>query len=195
VSLKSLKIPQFSEISRRSSLFMALILVMGIFTPSQIIKVRAADLADNNIFLSSPRLIRTAASNLAPNNPAKYHFTIEVPQNAGTPLKAITITQKPNLETIEFDLNKTTAFLGDSFAGGKNVNLVNPAGELSGDTDGVTIVFDRPIQPGNTVTVALKAKKNPFFGTIYLFNVEALPAGENSLALSLGSARLRLSRN
>ncbi len=192
----SLKINLFSGISRKLSLFIASILAIGVFTPSYISKVHAADLENPaNVFLNSPRLIRTAATNSAPNNPAKYHFTIQVPENAGTPLKAVTITQKPNLETIEFDLSKSSAFLGDSFSGGEAVNLVNTSREASQDTNRVTIVFDQPIQPGNTVTVALKAKKNPFFGTIYLFGVEAFPEGENSLALSLGSGRLRLSRN
>ncbi|MGF1542680.1 MAG: DUF2808 domain-containing protein [Pleurocapsa sp.] len=192
----SLKIDLFSGITRKSSFIMASILAISVFTPSYITKVRAGDLENpSNIFLNSPRLIRTAPTNSAPNNPAKYHFTIEVPENAGTPLKAVTITQKPNLEQIEFDLSKSTAFLGNSFSGGEIVNLANNTGESPPDTNGVTIVFDQPIQPGNTVTVALKAKRNPFFGTIYLFGVEALPEGENSLALSLGSGRLRLSRN
>ncbi len=191
----SLRFNKLSGLSRKLSLFIASFLTLSVFSPSYIARVNAFDLEnESTVFNSSPRLIRTAATNSAPNNPAKYHFTIEVPQNAGASLKAVTITQKLNLEKIKFDASKSTAFLGDSFSGGKAVNLADIGGDLPQDTNEVTIVFDEPIQPGNTVTIALKAKRNPFFGTIYLFGVTAFPEGDNSSGLYLGSGRLRLSR-
>ena len=192
----SLKSNQFLEISRTVSLFIATSLTLSVFSLSYVNRVNALELEnESSIFETSPHLIRTAATNSAPNNPAKYHFTIEVPENAGSSLKAVTITQKTNLEKIEFDVSKSTAFLGDSFSGGESVNLANLGGNEPQGTNEVTIVFDQPIQPGNTVTVALKAKRNPFFGSIYLFGVTAFPEGENSSGLYLGSGRLRLSRN
>lgn len=191
----SLKNNKFSGLTLKCSLLIASSLAFSLFLPSNTPRVNAFESGnDSKVFINSPRLIRTATTNAAPNNPAKYHFTIKVPENAGESLKAVNISQKINLEKIEFDVNKSSAFLGDSFAGGETVNLIDSNNNLAQDSE-VTVVFDKPIEPGNTVTIALKATRNPFFGSIYQFGVTAFPEGENSAGLYLGSGRLRLSRN
>ena len=64
-------------------------------------------------------------------------------------------------------------------------------GDLSTNPNDVTFVFDEPVQPGETVTVRVKAKRNPRVGGIYLFGVTAFPeGGEDSPGLYLGSGRL-----
>ena len=191
----SLKNNKFSGLTLKFSLLIASCLAFNIFLHGNTPRVNAFESGNGSkAFINSPRLIRTAATNAAPNNPAKYHFTIKVPENAGESLKAVNIRQKDNLEKIEFNVNKSTAFLGDSFAGGETVNLVDSDNNLPQDSE-ITIVFDKPIEPGNTVTIALKTSRNPFFGSIYQFGVTAFPEGENSAGLYLGSGRLRLSRN
>nr|WP_199755917.1 DUF2808 domain-containing protein [Chroococcidiopsis cubana] len=45
------------------------------------------------------------------------------------------------------------------------------------------------MSPGTTVTVALRAKRNPS-GGIYLFGVTAFPTGEKSSGQFLGYGRL-----
>ncbi len=151
----------------------------------------AFDLGGGRTFFDqSPRLIRTAASNTS-----TYHFTIMVPKDAGELLKAVTITQKPNVERIEFDVSENRAFIGDSFAGGPQLSLANIGGIQPSDSNEVTVVFDQPVEPGSTVTVSLKAKKNPHNGGVYLFGVTAFPVGNNSPGLYLGTARLHFTQD
>ncbi|NJO94284.1 MAG: DUF2808 domain-containing protein [Hydrococcus sp. RM1_1_31] len=140
--------------------------------------------------MKAPRLIRAAATQVTPNAPSTYQFTIHVPKNAGEPLKAVTITQKTSPERIKFDASNSKAFMGDSFAGGPAISLANIGGSQPSDDNSVTIVFDKPVEPGNTVTVSLRAFHNPQFGGIYQFGVTAYPIGEKSEGLYLGSARL-----
>jgi hypothetical protein len=92
-------------------------------------------------------------------------------------------------------VNQSSAFIGNSFAGGPAVSLASIGGEQPSDSNEVTLVFDPPISPGKTVTVALKAARNPLPGGIYLFGVTAFPPGENSSGLFLGYGRLHLDSN
>jgi hypothetical protein len=140
-------------------------------------------------FDSSVRLIRAAVATYPGiGNLAQYQFTIQVPEDAGKPLQTVKITQKENLERIRFDFSQCEAFAGDSFAGGRTVST-SIEGSETFDSNEVTVVFDPPVQPGSTVTIALRGKR-PTAGGIYLFGVTAFPVGENSLGSYLGSGRL-----
>jgi Protein of unknown function (DUF2808) len=138
-------------------------------------------------FNHPPTLQRSAALNSGENNPATYEFTLNVPANAGEPLKAVTIFQKPNLETVDFQVNRSTAFAGSSYGKGAVLPLASIGGpSLPGEA---MIVFDPPVQPGQTVTIALPAQRNPA-GGVYLFGVTAYPSGKNALGQFLGYGRL-----
>jgi hypothetical protein len=140
-------------------------------------------------FERAPRLIRAATSSRqARTSRATYHFTISVPENAGQPLQAVTISQRQGFDEIAFKTDKSSAFEGDSFAGGPELPLASIGGPQPADGD-TTVVFDPPVPPGKTVTVALQAKRNPNFPGIYLFGVTAYPVGEGSPGLYLGSRR------
>ena len=145
-------------------------------------------------FDKAPRLIRSAASSNTANAPASYHFTLRVPENAGESLQAVKIVQQPGVQTIEFNMNRSQAFIGDSFAGGPNVSLASTGGLPSTEGE-ATVVFDPPIPPGSTVTVSLRAKENPRFGGVYLFGVTAYPEGNNSEGQFLGYGRLHFNPN
>ncbi|NEO30287.1 MAG: DUF2808 domain-containing protein [Symploca sp. SIO3C6] len=167
-------------------------LLLGILLPTALttLPTRAVELGQGQTFFeSAPRLIRSANSNRGSGS-AIYQFTIVVPENAGEPLQAVTISQKKNVDTIKFDISKSRAFIGDSFAGGPSVSLASIGGGNPSDSNEVTVVFDKPIEPGNTVTVSLRALENPRFGGIYQFGVTVFSPGENSLGLYLGSGRL-----
>ena len=165
-------------------------LTFSLLIPSTFTTVNAFEVGeDKAVFLAAPRLTRTAATNLSANGPSTYHFTIQVPADAGEPIRAVRITQQPNLEKIDFVVERTSAFQGDSFAGGPSLSL-NSIGGAAPDSNEVTLEFEKPVQPGETVTVALKAK-NPRLGGVYQFGIEAFPSGENSPGLYLGSAYLR----
>jgi len=168
-------------------------LTLGLFllVPLASLPTKAVELGDGRTFFDrTPRLIRTAASIPSPGTPSTYQFTIVVPPDAGEPMKAVTITQKPNLEQIRFERSKSRAFKGDSFDGGVLIPLSQTSGSEPSSASEVTVVFDKPIEPGTTVTVAIRARQNPRLGGVYLFGVTAFPTGENSPGLYLGSGRL-----
>lgn len=138
-------------------------------------------------FNHPPTLQRSAARNSGANNPATYEFTLNVPVNAGEPLKAIAISQKPNVETVEFQVNRITAFAGPSYGKGAVLPLASIGGPgLPGEA---MIVFDPPVQLGKMVTIALPVQRNPARG-VYLFSVTAYPSGNNALGQFLGYGRL-----
>jgi Protein of unknown function (DUF2808) len=141
-------------------------------------------------FSTSPRLTRSAASEKGAYAPSTYEFTLAVPADAGQPLKAVTIAQAENAETIRFDVPNSKAFAGNRYAAGPVIPLASIGGSQPANSKAVTIVFDQPVQPGSTVTVALEAKANPTFGGIYEFGVTAFPGGENGTGLFLGFGRL-----
>ena len=167
-------------------------LTLGLLIPSTFASVNAFEVGENKtVFEAAPRLIRTATTNSSRNGPSTYHFTIEVPENAGEALKAVTISQKDNPRYINLAVDRSNAFIGDSFAGGPDLELADIGGDLSANPNDVTFVFDEPVQPGETVTVRVRAKRNPRVGGIYLFGVTAFPeGGEDSPGLYLGSGRL-----
>lgn len=121
---------------------------------------------------------------------ATYHFTLKVPQNAGESLKAVTIVQHEGPDTVVFQEDKSRAFAGGSFAGGPQVPLASVGGPQPLDINEETVVFDFPVPPGSTVTVALTPKRNPDRAGVYLFGVTAYPVGESSSGQFLGYGRL-----
>ena len=168
-------------------------LMWGLLLPATLSSVpaNAYDIGGGRTtFERSPHLTRVAISNVA-SGPATYHFTIMVPKDAGEPMQAVTITQQPNLEQIGFKLAKSSAFRGDSFAGGPSLSLANIGGSRTSDSNEVTVVFDQPVRPGNTVTISLKGSR-PMYGGVYQFGVTAFPVGQNSPGLYLGSSSVTI---
>ena len=171
-------------------------IAIGILLPTVFLSANAVDIGSGRTtFVRAPRLIRSAASHTSANSSSTYHFTIEVPEDAGEALKAVTIAPKDNAKNIDFNVSESKAFRGDSFAGGTDLALANIGGSQLSDSNEVTIVFDEPVQPGSTVTVSLKAIRNPREDGVYLFGVTAFPEGINSPGLYLGSGRLHFLHN
>lgn len=139
-------------------------------------------------FDAPPRLIKAESSYSSSNLPSTHFFTVRIPDNAGEPLKVVKIVQRKNRETIRYQGNATRAFRGNRWARGPQLSLAAIGGPTK--LGEMVVVFDSPIQPGKTVTVALKAKQNPTFGGVYQFGVTAYPAGERGIGQFLGYARL-----
>lgn len=183
----SLTIKKLFDLSGKSNLFVVGSIALATLVSTTFGSANALDLDEGTTsFTKSPLLVRTIASHSTANNPSIYQFTIEVPDNAGQALKSVTISPKENAEKINFDVSRSKILIGDS--------EVNQA-QLSMNKNDITFVFDEPVEPGNTVTVSLNAKRNPRGGGVYLFGVTAFPEGENSPGLYLGSGRLHFSRN
>lgn len=177
----------------KKNLLVAGSLALAILLPSSFSSANAFDLGDGRkVFSRSPILTRSATSFSGANTPATYQFTIKVPEDADEALKAVTISPKARAKNINFDVSDSQAFIGDSFAGGTELSLANIGGSQMNDSNEVTVVFDEPIEPGNTVTVSLEAQRNPSQGGVYLFSVTAFPEGENSPGLYLGSGRINV---
>ena len=136
-------------------------------------------------FGHAPRLVRTGTDTLAATRVSgtTYTFTLTVPQNAGAALQAVTVTQEGNLSPIEFEVNQSRAFAAD----GTRVPLASVGGVAGKET---TIAFAQPIQPGKTVTIALKADRSPDTAGVYSFGITAYPVGNSQKGLSLGYGRV-----
>ncbi|HEY9884013.1 MAG TPA: DUF2808 domain-containing protein, partial [Thermosynechococcaceae cyanobacterium] len=119
-----------------------------------------------------------------------YEFTLTVPKNAGQPLKAVKIAQAENVETVKFDVSNSKAFVGDRLTASSEIQLASVGAEQPANPGEVTIVFEQPVQPGSTVTVALAVQSNPVWGGVYEFGVTAYPDGENGLGQFLGYRRI-----
>jgi hypothetical protein len=168
-------------------------LLLGILLPTSLLTLSAIAVPLKNggsVFNRAPSLIETSTSTKIPGVPATYKFTISVPEDAGEPLQAVTITPRENVESLRFDENESRAF-----AGGSALHLASIGGDQPSNSKEVTVVFDPPVSPGSTVTVSLKAKNNPEFGGVYLFGITAFSAGENSPGLFLGNGTLHFYAN
>ncbi|NET35121.1 MAG: DUF2808 domain-containing protein [Cyanothece sp. SIO1E1] len=109
--------------------------------------------------------------------------------DAGEPLEAVTIKQQENAQTVEFQANENEAFISDSFAGSPVLPLA-AIGGVAAEPGEMTVVFEPPILPGNTVTVSVTPEQNPSVGGTYLFGITAYPAGLNSTGQFIGYDRL-----
>lgn len=168
----------------RRSLGLSLVLLFGFSSTSQAIQL------SNGVtfFDRSPILNRAQLSNRSTDVPNPvYQFTIELPKNAGEKLKNLEFEQVENADTIQFNPNRTEAFLGSS-ARSKDVVPI----KLTSTDNRWVLTFDPPIEPGKTVTVLLYARRNPSSGGTYFIGVTAFPVGENPHGQFLGFGRFRI---
>ncbi|OUC15285.1 MAG: hypothetical protein B0A82_08015 [Alkalinema sp. CACIAM 70d] len=164
-------------------------------SPAQPLQAQSSEMhVRQSFFEHPPQLIRSAASQISTYTPSTYEFTIALPENARQPLKAIKITQEPNFEIVKFAANRSQAFAGNRYAAGPQIALASIGG-AEDPAGGMTIVFDQPVQPGQTVTVSLEAKANPSWSGVYLFGVTAYPEGESSRGQFLGYGRFHFYGN
>jgi hypothetical protein len=140
-------------------------------------------------FTKAPRLLGASATfNSVQARGAKYYFNIELPQDAGTNLQQVAISQRQGQETIDFRLEETLAYRGTNRDRQAPLAIANI--EQNEETGAITITLEKPVSPGTTFTIALKPRKNPFYDGVYLFGVTAFPQGNNPQSLYLGVGRL-----
>ena len=170
----------------RARFVQALMLTAGLLVSSSLAPASASQVAsDKFVFDHVPHLVSTSTTQ--PNSLVSngtYEFTLTIPQDAGAPLQAVTISQVANAAKIRFAPAQSQAV-----ANGATVPISSIGGETSDD---LTIAFERPIQPGSTVTISLVADRNPGAGGIYLFGVTAYPVGDSTNGLFLGYGRVTL---
>lgn len=174
-----------SMTSNRISFAHALVLTAGLALSSSLAFTPASQASANKlVFDRVPRLVSASKTQPAAFiNGGTYEFTLIVPRDAA-PLQAVTISQAANAYKIEFALDRSEVVANGT---------IIPTSRIGGtNSDDLTIAFDRPIQPGSTVTLSLPVRRNTGKGGIYLFGVTAYST-ENAIdGLFLGYGRVTL---
>lgn len=149
---------------------------------------------DGTMTLAQSRLVDTQTTYIATSvREATYYFTLEVPVTASQPLQQVAFTQREGVETIRFDGEDSRAFEGTPDRKGQNLPVRLAASERQNDT--LTVTFDRPVQPGKTVTIALQALRNPDYEGVYLFELTGFPSAGQTNGQSIGVGRLQFYRD
>jgi len=152
---------------------------------------QAVQLRDGTVyFVQPPNLVNVITTYKGANVwGATYYITINLPKNAGESLQRVTITQREGVENIRYDLDDTRAYVGTGDSKGARLTL----GSVTRDskTRTVSVNFDPPVTPGQTITIGLRPVKNPSFSAVYLLGVTAFPVGEKSHGQFLGFGRLQ----
>ncbi|MBD2309121.1 DUF2808 domain-containing protein [Chroococcidiopsis sp. FACHB-1243] len=169
--------------TNRLGLGLLLIASLGVFgSPC----VQAVKLRDGTIqFVQPPELVKARVTDISPGVSASYYFTIHLPPAAGEPLQQITLTQQLGKENLAFNLKCIRA----ETRTGQALTLGKIASDRQQKT--ISIGFNPPVPPGQTVTIRLRSVKNPSFGGIYLFQVAASPPGKKVRSQYLGLGRFQ----
>lgn len=169
-------------------------IAIGLFGMAIIQPALAVRFANGAVaFDRPPELVQAVTRSVTPAAPGSFHFTIEVPSNAGEPLEAAVISPYKNFQEITFDLEDTKANVGKAFARGESLTLSSVGGATNNPQD-VLVVFEDPIMPGTTVTITLSGR-TPSRGGVYQYGVTAYPAGENPIGHFLGYGRFNFFTN
>ena len=120
----------------------------------------------------------------------EYYFTVALAENAGAHLGGLVITQTSGSDqTFWIDPKQTSAFFGRPRQEGEAIPIQAKFHEQKRT---MRVEFPDPPPPGSTLTVVLRPPNNPSLNDLYLFAVEALPAGPNPSAAPLGFARMEI---
>ena len=155
---------------------------------------QAVQLRDGKVYFEQPPRLLRAATTFKNINVwgATYYFTVKLPSNAGESLQKIIINQYSGFDDINFDLKDSFAFIGTRNAKKEKLPLKITR---KPDTETLALIFNPPVEPGKTITIALKPTKNPAVEGVYLFGVTAFPVGEKSHGQFLGYGRLHFYKN
>ncbi|WP_373525775.1 DUF2808 domain-containing protein [Nostoc sp.] len=158
---------------------------------------QAVQLRDGTVYFVQPPKLVNATTTYKDVNVwgATYYFTINVPENAGESLQRVTIAQREGAENIRYNLDDTRAFVGTRDRDRQESRLTLGAVTSDRKARTVTVNFEPPVTPGQTVTIALRPVNNPSFSGVYLLGVTAFPVGEQSHGQFLGFGRFQFYSN
>ncbi|TVQ19910.1 MAG: DUF2808 domain-containing protein [Leptolyngbya sp. DLM2.Bin15] len=153
----------------------------------------AIQLADGTVYFERPPSLIDTSTNRSTASTAggTYYFTLEVPDNAGEPLKAVAIAPESGnsaSQRIRYRTDRTTAFEGTRRSQGETLAIQTTA--YDEETQTLTVEFEPAVPPGTTVTLAIRPDRNPLRDGVYLFGVTAYPPGEQAHGQFLGYGRL-----
>lgn len=172
-------------------LFTLSTLTVGLLAILTTVGAQAVRFADGRVaFNRPPNLVEATTRDISSIGNGRFHFVVEVPPDAGEPLGAVVITPRDGANRIAFNLNASQAMLSPAYAQGSDVPLASVGGAMD-DANSILMVFDEPVQPGETVTVTLRTVHNPL-GGVYQFDVTGYPAGDNGIGQFLGVGRIQI---
>jgi Protein of unknown function (DUF2808) len=147
----------------------------------------AVRFADGTVqFAGVPRLGKvTTTDNQAWAWGATYLFTLQMPEDASEPLGRVMLQQTEGVDTVEFNLKRTYAYLNGDRRQVATVEAIH----VKPDT--LELIFDPPIPPGSTLTIGVRPYTNPNTGGVYLFGVTTAPVGEKVRDQFIGYGRLQ----
>lgn len=164
-------------------------LVLTLSPPS----AQAAEPQDRGYFVRPPSLeaARVTQAHVFAQG-ATYYFTLSLPNHDNTPLQKISIAQQDaasRARFVQFDLSQTEVFVGTPDQKGELIPVREA--QFAPDNQTLLLTLDSPVQPGDTVTVALHPKRNPRRDGLYLFGITAFPTGVAPQGQFLGFGRLQ----
>jgi hypothetical protein len=151
----------------------------------------ALELRGSTYFASPPWKAEwlTYSSNVAQGN-VDHYLTIALPDRAGVGLGELGFTQIQGVDTDFLSrINRVRAFMGRPRQVGRPIVVQAAFDAGSGQW---RVLFLEPVPPGSTVTVELRAWRNPWWSGTYLFQVLAWPAGPDPMPSPVGVATLRI---
>jgi Protein of unknown function (DUF2808) len=116
---------------------------------------------------------------------ATYFFALQIPADSSEPLGRIELKKTEGLDSIDFNLKRTFAYVNGDRHQTIDVRASNPA------EDTLAIEFDPPVAPGTALTLGLRPYNNPRNGGVYLFGITAFPAGDKVSSQFIGHGRLQ----
>jgi hypothetical protein len=151
----------------------------------------ALELRGSTFFTSPPWKadLRTYNSNVGEAG-VEHYLTIDLARTAGAPLARLSLQQIRGADGDFLSrLDQARAFVGRPRREGAAIAVVVRFEAADGL---LSLQFPNPVPPGTTVTVALRAWRNPMVSDTYLFQVVAWPAGPNPVASPVGVGTLRI---
>jgi hypothetical protein len=152
---------------------------------------RALELRGSTTFTSPPwkAELRSYNTNVGEAN-VEHYLTLVLSPEAGAALGRLSLQQIRGADSDFLSrLSRARAFLGRPRREGPAVPVQL---HFDGGERALQLTFPAPVPPGSTITVALRAWRNPWVADTYLFQVVAWPAGENPVSAPVGTATLRI---
>lgn len=118
---------------------------------------------------------------------ATYYFTLNLLENAGEPLRQVTIAQAEGTDSPRFRGGDVRAFEGTRNRRGAELPVQARVDRQNRTT---TVIFDPPVPPGRSVTIEIYPVRNPQFGGTYLYGVTAFPPGDKPRGQFIGYGRI-----
>ncbi len=172
--------------------FAATLIAAGVLVP---LTLQAAQLRDGTtVFESPPRLVDFMTTrDRTSDTRATYYITVNLLPEAGEPLQTLTVTlAEGRFQQLAYRLGDMVVFRGDRQHRGETIPIA--AAQYDQETQVLTIDLQEPIQPGEMVTFGIKPVRNPYQEGVYLFEVAALPAGDDPVPQRVGTGRIQIYR-